>query len=596
MFARHVHRMTVGLLFALSGWIVSIEAQAADKGAIQQAIARGVGFLRGKANDLHGPDRTLAYLAMFKAGESPDGPVMAAAVQHIRESFAGNAYKPGAEHIYQAAIEITLLADLDTAKEGAEPKYAEEVQQIANYISSQQLPNGAWTYPPPKGEGAPNGDMSITHYACLGLWAAERAGAEVDPQVWQRAIAQVAKVGNKDAGYSYWPGTNIGEGDGQSMLNMTINSVGTMLIGIMNLEPKKMPKFEGGNVVQVAQAPKPKPDAPAPKKPEGALEAVNLDDEAEKEKKASGPVRVPEGAFNAMGGAFRWIIPRFDTINKNSGSKAYYYYSLERMASLANIQKIGDRDWYNECADYLLGQQKADGSWEMSTQFGNSNDTSFCVLFLTRSTAKVIKKRIEEPPVGGGLLSGGRGLPDNLKDVDANGNVKKKKEKTSLDDLLSSLGDPDKLDLEATQTELVQQIQLGDKKELIGKKDMLLTLAQHPNPDIRRTAIWAIGRTGDLSLARFALQGLDDPDRGVMTESHLALCWTARKPRAFQLALDPLADLPADASDDQKSAAVETWRRQALRLWGEWYLRNRPYAERGDEFETNLRNRLLQLN
>jgi hypothetical protein len=297
-----------------------------------------------------------------------------------------------------------------------------------------------------------------------------------------------------------------------------------------------------------------------------------------------------------MQGAYRWIIPRFDTINKNSGSKAYYYYSLERMASLANIQKIGDRDWYNECADYLLAEQKADGSWAMSTQFGSNNDTSFCVLFLTRSTAKVIKRRTEEPAVGGGLLSGGRGLPDDLKEVDANGNVKKKKEKTSLDDLLASLADPDKLDLEDTQNELVQQIQLGDKKELIGKTDKLLGLAQNPNPDIRRTAIWAIGRTGDLSLARFAVLGLDDPDRGVMTESHLALCWTARKPRAFQLALDPLAELPADASEDQKSAAVETWRRQALRLWGEWYLRNRPYADRGDEFETNLRNRLLQLN
>lgn len=594
MFARPWHRLIAGTLCVLVGVVASSVAHAADKAAVQQGIAKGAAFLRAKLADLHGADRTLAYLALFKAGEPANSPTMAAAVQHIKESFKNNTYQISAEHVYQAAIEVTLLSDLDSSQ--GTDTYKVEIQQIADYIISQQMQNGAWTYPPPKGEGAPNGDMSITHYACLGLWAAERAGAEIDPQVWLRAINQVARVQNKDAGYSYWPGTNIGEGDGQSMLNMTINSVGTMLIAVINMDPKRMPKFEGGNVVQVAQAGKPKAEPAQPKKPEGALEVVNLDDEASQEKKASGPVRVPDGAFNAMGGAFRWIIPRFDTINKNSGSKAYYYYSLERMASLANIQKIGDRDWFNECADYLLSEQKADGSWAMSTQFGATNDTSFCVLFLTRSTAKVIKRPVEEPPVGGGLLSGGRGLPDDLKEVDANGNVKKKKEKTSLDDLLASLADPSKVDLEATQTELVQQIQLGDKKELIGKKDMLLSLAQNPNPDIRRTAIWAIGRTGDLSLARFAILGLDDADRGVMTESHLALCWTARKPRAFQLALDPLAELPADASDDQKSAAVETWRRQALRLWGEWYLRNRPYADRGDEFETNLRNRLLQLN
>jgi hypothetical protein len=592
MFSRHFNArpftaVITGVLFAWGCVCMALPAAAADKAAVQQGINRGAANLRSRLADFKGADKTLAYLALFKAGEAPDGPIMREAVAHIMESFQGGAYKERAEHIYEAAIEITLLADLDAEK------YLPQIQLIADYLIGQQKPYGTWTYPSSKGDGSPNGDMSITHYACLGLWAAERAGAKVDPQVWQRALEKIGSSSNPDGGFSYWPGTNIGEGDGQSMMNMTVNSVGTILIGIMNLEPKRMPKFDGSSIVQVAGA-KPKVEA-QPKKPEGALEAVNLDDAEEKAKLVT-KGRVPDRAFGAMQGAYRWIIPRFDTVNKNSGSKAYYYYSLERMASLANIQKIGDRDWFNECADYLLAEQKADGSWAMSTQFGSGNDTSFCVLFLTRSTAKVIKRRTEEPPVGGGLLSGGRGLPDDLKEVDANGNVKKKKEKTSLDDLLASLADPDKLDLEDTQTELVQQIQLGDKKELIGKTDKLLALAQHPNPDIRRTAIWAIGRTGDLSLARFAILGLDDPDRGVMTESHLALCWTARKPRAFQLALDPLAELPADASEDQKSAAVETWRRQALRLWGEWYLRNRPYEDRGDEFETNLRNRLLQLN
>ena len=193
------------------------------------------------------------------------------------------------------------------------------------------------------------------------------------------------------------------------------------------------------------------------------------------------------------------------------------------------------------------------------------------------------------------MLSGGRGLPDDLKELDASGNVKKKKEKSSLDDLLASLQDANAVDLDEAQAEIVQQIQLGDRKDLIGKKDMLLKLVESPDPDVRKTAIWAIGRTGDLSLARFALRGLDDPNQSVMLESHMALCWTARKPNAFKLPLDPLEELAADAGPDQQSAAVELWRRQALRLWGDWYLRNRPYSERGDEFETNLRNRLLEL-
>ena len=187
-------------------------------------------------------------------------------------------------------------------------------------------------------------------------------------------------------------------------------------------------------------------------------------------------------------------------------------------------------------------------------------------------------------------------MPDNLKDLDANGNVKKKKaENSSLDDLLASLQSPDSVDLDAAQAEIVEKIQLGDKMELVKQKDKLITLIKQKDPAIRKTAIWAIGRTGDLSLARFAIQGLDDPDSGVMVESHMALCWTARKPSAFKLPIDPLEGLASDASPEQKKVAIDSWRRQALLLWGEWYLRTRPYAERGDEFETNLRNRMLEL-
>ena len=328
----------------------------------------------------------------------------------------------------------------------------------------------------------------------------------------------------------------------------------------------------------------------------GAIEAVDLDkQEAEKGKKTIAPGRIPDATFTTTKNALHWVATRFDTVNRLSDHAAYYYYSLERMGALANITKLEGRDWYNECAEELLSTQAPDGSWKISSYGGADSDTCFAVLFLTRSTGKILKRTTVEPPVGGGLLSAGRGLPDDLKDVDANGNVKKKKEKSSLDDLISSLQNAEEINLEETQAELVQQIQLGDKKQLVGQKDKLLKLVEVPNPEVRRTAIWAIGRTGDLSLAKFAILGLSDPDSGVMRESHLALCWTARKPNAFKLPLDPLDGLPMDAGTDQKSAAIESWRRQALRLWGEWYLRNRPYNERGDEFETNLRNKLLEL-
>ncbi len=578
--------LTPLLVAAAFGWDAAV-AHCADKAQIQQAISKGAAQIKSTLDKKLGGPKSLAYVTLLKAGEPHDSPLMVQAVEHVRKNIRDGEYQNPPEHIYEAAIDITLLADLDGEK------YKPEIQIIADYIVKLQEANGAWTYPPPRRDAkCINGDCSITHYACLGLWAASRAGVKVDPQVWIRVLNWQSTAHNTDGGFPYWPGTTVGNGDGKSTLNMTVNSVGTGMIAMLNLEPKRAPKFD-----KSAKSDKGEPAVAGtpPKKDTGALESVNLDQKEAEQKLAAAVGRIPESAFATTRAAFDWVTPRFETVNRESNTKAYYYYSLERMAALINVTKINDRDWYNECADELISKQNADGGWSMTEQGGPENDTCFAVLFLTRSTGKILKRTNIEPPVGGGLLSGGRGLPDDLKDVDANGNVKKKKEKSSLDDLLASLQDPDKVNLEDTQAELVEQIQLGDKTKLIGQKDMLLKLAQHPSAEIRRTAIWAIGRTGDLSLARFAILGLDDPDSGVMTESHNALCWTARKPKAFKLPEDPLEGIAADAGPDQKSAAIESWRRQALRLWGEWYLRNRPYADRGDEFETNLRNRLLEL-
>lgn len=571
-------------------------AFAADKSEIQAAIAKGAAHIRSTLGKKSGAAKSFAFLTLLKSGEPSDSPLMQEAVQHVRDKIKDGSYSGAREHIYEAAIDITLLADLDGEK------FKPDIQIIASYILEHQNEAGWWTYPPPHTKnGCIDGDVSITHYACLGLWAAARAGIPIDAKVWTNVLNWKSRCHNKDGGYTYWPGTAVGVSNGNSSLNMTVNSVGTMYIAMINLDPKRVPKLDKGikaeKPTKGEKSENAEANAPAVKKRTGVVEAVDLDSEEDQEaSKMKTTGQIPSAAISSSMTAFRWVTVRFVTENRDSPFSAYYYYSLERMGALLNITKIGDHDWYNECADVLISKQNADGSWAMTTFDGPENDTCFAVLFLSRSTGKILKRTNMEPPVGGGLLSGGRGLPDDLSELDANGNPKKKKaEKSSLDDLLAALQDSDGSNLEETQTELIQMVQLGDKKQLVGQKDKLVTLIAQPDPEVRRTAIWAIGRTGDLSLAKYAILGLDDPDLGVAMESHLALCWTARKPNAFKLPLNPLADLPADAPEDQKAAAVESWRRQALRLWGEWYLRNRPYADRGDEFETNLRNRLLQL-
>ena len=161
--------------------------------------------------------------------------------------------------------------------------------------------------------------------------------------------------------------------------------------------------------------------------------------------------------------------------------------------------------------------------------------------------------------------------------------------------MLTSLSKATNLDVEDVQEQLVEQIQIGDRRELIQQKELLVKLIQHPNAEIRRTAAWALGRTNDLSLARFLVNALEDPDVDVNIEAHNALCWIARKPAGFDLQLDPFEGLPVDAGPDIREATLKGWRSAALKAWGEWYLKNRPYRERGDEFEAKLREKLAAL-
>jgi hypothetical protein len=308
------------------------------------------------------------------------------------------------------------------------------------------------------------------------------------------------------------------------------------------------------------------------------------------------PGKVPEGAVNTMRRAFGWFAPKFGVENTTATPhKAYYYYSLERMTALVDVKNISGHDWYAECSDFLLAKQAADGSWNFaSSASGSEIDTAFVLLSLIKSTAKLIKRTEPVATFGKGFLTGGRGLPDDLQNPNAPKPSNKKD--TPLDQLLASLAKAESFDVQEVQEQLVEKVQIGDRQALVKQKDLLVKLIAHPDPEIRRTAAWALGRANDLSLAKHLVSALEDGDTSVNVEAHNALCWISRKPLGFDIALDPLEGLPPDAGPDVKGAAVSAWRAGALKQWGLWYLKNRPYKERGDEFEAQLREKLASLN
>ena len=161
---------------------------------------------------------------------------------------------------------------------------------------------------------------------------------------------------------------------------------------------------------------------------------------------------------------------------------------------------------------------------------------------------------------------------------------------------LSNLGDDG---IDEIQQQIVAKVQIGDREALVENKDRLIGLVDYENPDdpdhaaeVRRTAVWAIGRTNDLSLVKHLIEALDDVSFSVMVESRNALCWLARRPNGLGEANDPLDTIPENASPDQREAAITAWHAETFKNWGAWYLQNRPYADRGDEFEAWLFERM----
>jgi hypothetical protein len=587
----HLPRPIVLLAVSISlvgGW--ARESGAAEYAQIQQSIAKGASFLRSKIKDQRGGHRALCALALLKAGLPANAPEIQETIAQMQSEIDSADASRVTERIYGLAVTAVLMADTNPEA------YKSQLGKIAFYLMETQREDGSWTYRDDTG-----GDTSVTHYCLLGLWACARAGIEIPPPVWEKSIKWHMSHANPDGGFAYVPGGMPG-GFGDASVNMSINAIGSIGIAWVNLAPDSPPSLHASE----PKAKKPEIAAPPPPpRNNDSLEAVPIEDPTATA--AQAPGRVPEGAVNTMRRAFGWFAPKFGVENVSATQhRAYYYYSLERMTAMVDVKDIGGHDWYAECSDFLLSKQAADGSWTFSgSVLGSEIDTSFVVLSLVKSTAKLIKRTDPVATFGKGFLTGGRGLPDDLQNPDAPKKTNKKD--TPLDQLLASLAKAESFDVQEVQEQLVEKVQIGDRQELIKQKDLLVKLIVHPDPEIRRTAAWALGRANDLSLARYLVNAIEDPDVDVKVEAHNALCWISRRPLGpsaeeaskvggFEISLDPLEGLAPDAGPDVKGAALTAWRVNAFKLWGQWYLKNRPYKDRGDEFEAQLREKLATLN
>ena len=87
------------------------------------------------------------------------------------------------------------------------------------------------------------------------------------------------------------------------------------------------------------------------------------------------------------------------SIGNSNTVNLYFLWSVERVAVMYNLTKIGDQDWYHDWALALAACQQGDGSWNVGG-FHQTNpilDTSLALLFLRRANlAKDLSQKLDK--------------------------------------------------------------------------------------------------------------------------------------------------------------------------------------------------------
>lgn len=525
--------------------------QPATQQQLQLAIDRAIAYLKKGVSSSEDAHASVMTLALLKAGVPETDPSIAGTLARAAGRFdTAGKFLAGQHGIYDAGVTLMALANANPQK------YRRQIDAIVEYIVSNQCPNGSWDYMQPYRQ---LGDTSITQYAILGLWEAARTGATVPQQVWDRAAAWHIAQQRPDGSFVYHPL----EGSGATH---TMTVAGTASLYVARLHMKQFAN-EQPDPVDTARNRK------GNGRKFGVLVAAPLD-EAEEEvelsvvDRLSDPKYKPTVGVKALDGAIKrgqlWIAEKYSTTPQTPW-QLYYLYGIERLTALADLNRIADHDWYAEGSDLLARRQDENGAW--NDQCGEQAATSFGLMFLVKATAKAMHRIPRDPRFGGGLLIGGRGLPDNLMAVQVGDQgVKVRKIKGAVDELLAELENPQSQEVQAAQTSIVDTVQAENPEALVGQTDRLLKLLGDRRVEVRRTALWALGRTNNLRVVPRLIEGLKDPDLSCVIEARNALRFVSKRLNENEP--------PDEPTEVQRASAIAHWRK--------WYINVRPYDERDD--------------
>jgi len=493
----------------------------------EPAVASGLQYLRTKASTRPPGESAMMALAFLKSDVPIGDPALTACLNKLRTCFSGSGYTPDRTagfDVYEAGVTALALANLEPSERGS------QLDMVAAYLIGKQKPNGSWDY-----TARPYGDTSISQYAVLGLWECENSGVDVPPSVWDRAAQWFMSVQSPAGSWNYH--RDQGEPD---TISMTAAGVGSLLICRRQLE--KYRDFQKG--VNAFLVPV-EADAPS----------------------ADYRVVTTAGAINgAIARGIAWTGTHFNLANAAVFGKSAFYglYGIERIGALADRQTIGRLDWFERGRAFIRSSQTASGAWHYPP-YDDEMSTVWAILFLTKSTAKTLK-RIEVRKLGAGTLLGGRYLPSDLSTMTvAGGRVISRPMNGAVEGMLDILEDPRIQDGDKAVAGMIERYHQHGPSALRPHKDRLRKMLVHRDPGVRQVATWALGRTGDLDVAPNLIAAMEDPDATVSASARQGLQLISRRIDG-PAAADP-------ANPEARRAEAEAWRR--------WYDQARPLDASG---------------
>jgi len=333
--------------------IAAADRGRVDAATVQQAIDRGINYLRSSQNARGGWKEhigqtgglsALCTLALLTAGVPADDPAIVKALSYLRELQPGETYSVALQTL--VFCQVGSPGDLVRIQRNVRLLESEQIRGVG--VSDDRL--GGWGY----GGGRGGGDPSNAQFALLALQAAEERDVPINPEVYE-AAAKYWQVRQRDSGAWAYSGGSTPTG------SMTCAGIASTIICRGRLSGASS-RVQNG-VIQCCGG----------------------------EPAATDPVQA----------GIDWLAQRFSVRvnpgNAGSSSLYYYLYALERVGRMTGRRFIGGHDWYREGAERLLElQDNFQGFWAGSG-FGEDDrnvTTSFALLFLAKGKRQVALGRL----------------------------------------------------------------------------------------------------------------------------------------------------------------------------------------------------------